>query len=172
MNFPSYTPAIRPIDDFRPQVILLESPEVCELLNRFLRYRENGKITRDCVRQIFMPIAKELICKFSPSGLGIICAWSQSHHNHREDYRDASLVTKGTNAWSAIFLDPSDSGVIMTQKIATASLLSKLTELAECSLAEECQGNTITCTPLDILSADEITGLKRRHTAVSEKLKW
>ncbi|MEN9921273.1 MAG: hypothetical protein RLZZ517_251 [Candidatus Parcubacteria bacterium] len=159
-------------DNFKTRAILLEHEEINELLVRFLKFREKGKITRYCARQVFLPIAMEIVSELSPSNLGEICEQCKSYHNKREDYRDATLVTKGDNLWSAIFFDPCETGTVALQKLATAALLSELAELATCSLAKDCQGITVTCTPTDILSSEEITELDKRHKAISAELGW
>ena len=172
-----YQQTPRNIDDFQPRSILLENEEVCAIANRFLTVKEslNFRITTDCVRQIFMPVAMELVKKFSPVELGQICAYCKDLKTAFY-YRDSCLVTHGKNAYSAVWFTVNDTGYVMIQKIATAALLAEVIELIGFEPTrddEKVDPNTL-CMPIHVFHDDleYIQRLQDRLETIRKELEW
>ncbi|MEK7574760.1 MAG: hypothetical protein AAB511_00835 [Patescibacteria group bacterium] len=96
-------------------------------LQHYLEKRKSKGITSDVVRQIFMLDVKQAVALMSPETLGRICVFGKNFDAW--EYRDATIVTHGTNAWSAIFLSSADSGKTLLQKVAVATLLFTINTL-------------------------------------------
>lgn len=87
---------------------------------------------RHLLRQMFMTKAKEWVADQDADELGLICElsvgleFSPSCMDVNHEYEDATVVTNGTNAWSGVFLSTADSGFVLLQKIAVATILETI----------------------------------------------
>ncbi|MFA5935176.1 MAG: hypothetical protein WC827_04825 [Candidatus Paceibacterota bacterium] len=93
------------------------------LLATLLEKREKKVVRREVVRQVFTHCVKVAVSKMSLATLGEICAYGDKLGI------DGFLVTSGRNSGSAIFLDTADSGRVLVQKIAVATILSAIDKL-------------------------------------------
>lgn len=172
-----YQPTPRNPTDFQPRSILLENEEVCTIVNRFLTVKESLKfrITTNCIRQIFMPVVMELVKKFSPVGLGQICAYCENFKTLFY-YRDSCLVTHSTNAYSAVWFTNKDTGYVMIQKIATAALLAEVIEMIgfEPTCDDEKVDLDSLCMPIHVFQDDlnYIQRLEERLKLIQRELEW
>ncbi len=103
------------------------------VLTLYIKRRKQKAMPRHFLRQMFLVKTKELIAELSPAKLGEICALGQDFNPFDMDdnieYEDATLNTRGTNAWSGVFLSTADSGLILIQKIAVASILTTIIQM-------------------------------------------
>lgn len=108
---------------------LNRSHEITQLLDVLSKAASEFKIRRSTIRQLCMPLFKKLVAECTPADLAEICSQGDNFEPDDElEYPEAHIVTHGTNAWSAIFLSPCDTGLVLLQKIAVASLLSDVCE--------------------------------------------
>ncbi len=96
-------------------------------LDYFITKRKEKHMTSDSIRQLFMTSIKIGVSAMTISDLAEVCAFGKDFNIG--EYRDATLVTDGTSVWSAVFISSSDSGLVMLQKIAVATLLKNLIDL-------------------------------------------
>jgi hypothetical protein len=128
-----------------------------------------GNITSDVIRQIFIIFVKEYVSLLEACTLGKICCVGEGFNTG--EYRDAVLVTDGTNAWSAVFLSTSDNGMTLLQKIATATILKYIIQaIQEIETPAELASKNLM--PIEILSGDQIDELEKRKGDVSRILGW
>lgn len=107
--------------------------------------------------------------KISAETLGRICHFGKDLG--ASEYRDAFVVTTGTNAWSAMFLSSSDSGKTLLEKIAVATILKEINDLINVGQQEPADQST-NWMPLELVEPHILDQHEERAKRVMATLKW
>jgi hypothetical protein len=133
-----------------------------------LEKRQERNIPNKTIRQILLAPVKEFIQKTDPSALAEICVLGKDFNPPDFNFHEATMTTTVVNASYGIYLSTSDTGLIMLQKIATASILVGLIKLIN-------HGQPAfdkIWKPSEILSVDQINGLSERKIDIAHILGW
>jgi hypothetical protein len=143
-----------------------------EELNHFITKRKEKHMTSDLIRQMFMTSIKEGVSTMTILGIAEVCSFGKDFD--LGDYRDATLVTHGTNAWSAVFISTSDSGLVMLQKIAVATLLKNLIDLinGDQPVLTGTAKETNSWYPFELRSSEEIDVDTKKGDTIRLTLGW
>lgn len=147
-----------------------QSFETTGLIEIMINKAHECNIKSSTVRQLLMPLVKRQIAHCTGAELAQICEHGNNFDPVPLEYREAHLVTTGTNAWSAIFLSTSDSGLQMLQKIAVASLLSDVCEDIKNVTPREIRATGLA--PFEIISLDLIDELAQLGKTLAQKMGW
>ncbi len=140
-------------------------------LQVLIEKRRTKHIPDDMIRQILIGLIKRWIISQEPTELGRVCALGKNF-DPGPDYRNASLVTTGTNAWSAVHISSSDSGLMLLQKIATTAILVeaiRITNEGQPDLDKSYEESWI---PIQIFTGEEIDRLEQDKSLISKHLGW
>jgi hypothetical protein len=103
------------------------------VLSLYIERRKQKAMPRHFLRQMFLVKTKEVVGTFSPCRLGEICVlgkdFNVDHEDNENFYRDATLVAGKGSGWSGVGLNDYDSGLVLLQKIAVASILITIIQL-------------------------------------------
>jgi hypothetical protein len=144
------------------------SPELCALLEIITRKARECNIKNSTVRQLILPLLKQLVAGCTTPEIADICSLGGKFDPG--EYREAHLVTHGTNAWSAAFLSSSNCGFVLIQKIAVASLMSAVCEAVGAITPKRTTEDGLI--PMEIISFDHIADLTKLGDEMTKQMGW
>jgi hypothetical protein len=128
--------------------------------------RKERNIPSHMIRQLFMAPVKETISRLSTQELALICEEGKDFDS--ENSKEATIMTDGNNAWSTIPLRPYDTGKVMLQKIATATLLVRIVKLISTGMPVFAKS----WVPFEAVGFDKIEALDLKNQQITAALGW
>ena len=149
---------------------LKREPELAELVEIITRKASECNIKNSTVRQLILPLLKKVVSNCDLREIVEICSLGDGFDPVPMEYREAHVVTHGTNAWSAIYLSTSDSGLVLLQKVAVASLMSFACEVVQTITPEDTKIHGLM--PLEIIGCERIDELSRLGDELTKQMGW